>query len=71
MSCQLFYLPYIEHFSGLYIIFYLIVTSAFAGVTVPYNALIADKSHPSQRGRNNSIIIYNSFSIFSPKKYLT
>ncbi|XP_053392530.1 uncharacterized protein LOC123563862 [Mercenaria mercenaria] len=41
---------------GLYIIFYLIVTSAFAGVTVPYNALIADKSHPSQRGLNSGVM---------------
>ncbi|XP_060607062.1 uncharacterized protein LOC132759322 [Ruditapes philippinarum] len=41
---------------GLYIVFYLIVTSAFAGVTVPYNALIADKSHPSQRGLNSGVM---------------
>ncbi|KAL4240881.1 hypothetical protein ACF0H5_001664 [Mactra antiquata] len=40
----------------LYIVFYLIVTSAFAGVTVPYNALIADKSHPSQRGLNSGVM---------------
>ena len=41
-------------FSGLYIIFYLIVTTSFAGISVPYNALIADKSHPTQRGNYKS-----------------
>ncbi|WAQ95202.1 hypothetical protein MAR_027892 [Mya arenaria] len=41
---------------ALFIVFYLIVTSAFAGVTVPYNALIADKSHPSQRGLNSGVM---------------
>lgn len=41
---------------ALYIIFYLIVTSGFAGVTVPYNALIADKSHPSQRGLSSGVM---------------
>lgn len=39
--------------AGLYVVFYLVVTSAFASVTVPYNALIADKSHPSQRGNSH------------------
>lgn len=38
------------YFIGLYIFFYLIVTVSFAMITVPYNALIADKSHYSQRG---------------------
>ncbi|XP_064598463.1 uncharacterized protein LOC135464798 [Liolophura sinensis] len=41
---------------GLYVVFYLVVTSAFASVTVPYNALIADKSHPSQRGFNSGVM---------------
>lgn len=41
---------------SLYIIFYLIVTTSFAGITVPYNALIADKSHPSQRGLNSGVM---------------
>lgn len=36
--------------AGLYIFFYLLVTVSFAMITVPYNALIADKSHYSQRG---------------------
>ncbi|KAK3090168.1 hypothetical protein FSP39_009691 [Pinctada imbricata] len=41
---------------ALYIIFYLMVTLAFAIITVPYNALIADKSHPSQRGFNSGVM---------------
>ena len=47
-------------FSGLYIIFYLIVTTSFAGISVPYNALIADKSHPTQRGNYYSLIMRGS-----------
>ncbi|XP_048764637.1 uncharacterized protein LOC125672429 isoform X1 [Ostrea edulis] len=41
---------------GLYIFFYLIVTLSFAMITVPYNALIADKSHHSQRGFNSGVM---------------
>lgn len=41
---------------GLYIFFYLIVTVSFAMITVPYNALIADKSHYSQRGFNSGVM---------------
>ena len=37
--------------SGLYIAFYLVVAASMTSVTVTYDALIADKSHPSQRGR--------------------
>ncbi|XP_033733654.1 uncharacterized protein LOC117322813 isoform X2 [Pecten maximus] len=40
----------------MYIVFYLVVTTAFAIITVPYNALIADKSHPSQRGFNSGVM---------------
>ncbi|KAL3876847.1 hypothetical protein ACJMK2_034632 [Sinanodonta woodiana] len=41
---------------AMYIIFYLIVTTAFASIAVPYNALIADKSHPTQRGLNSGVM---------------
>lgn len=41
---------------ALYIIFYLLVTAMFATINVPYNALIADKSHPSQRGFNSGVM---------------
>nr|XP_022316359.1 uncharacterized protein LOC111120023 [Crassostrea virginica]XP_022316360.1 uncharacterized protein LOC111120023 [Crassostrea virginica]XP_022316361.1 uncharacterized protein LOC111120023 [Crassostrea virginica] len=41
---------------GLYIFFYLLVTVSFAMITVPYNALIADKSHYSQRGFNSGVM---------------
>lgn len=34
----------------LYVMFYLLVTCAFVTITVPYNALVVDKSHPTQRG---------------------
>ncbi|OWF41023.1 uncharacterized protein LOC110463040 [Mizuhopecten yessoensis] len=40
----------------MYIVFYLVVTTAFAIITVPYIALIADKSHPSQRGFNSGVM---------------
>lgn len=41
---------------ALYIIFYLLVTAMFATINVPYNALIADKSNPSQRGFNSGVM---------------
>ena len=37
-------------FLGMFIIFYMILAASFTAVTVSYNALIADKSHPLQRG---------------------
>ncbi|XP_005108633.2 uncharacterized protein LOC101850035 [Aplysia californica] len=41
---------------GLYIVFFLIVISSQATVAVPFNALVADKSHPSQRGFNSGMM---------------
>ncbi|XP_064631970.1 uncharacterized protein LOC135490624 [Lineus longissimus] len=41
---------------GLYIFFYLIVMASFVSLTVPYCALIADKSHPAQRGLNSGVM---------------
>ena len=38
-------------FLGLYVLFYLVVATSFTTMTVPYNALVADKSHPEQRGK--------------------
>lgn len=40
---------------GLYILFFLIVISSQAAISVPFNALVADKSHPSQRGEPSLI----------------
>ncbi|XP_046584723.1 uncharacterized protein LOC124291706 isoform X1 [Haliotis rubra] len=41
---------------GLYITFFLMVICAQAAVTVPFNALVADKSHPTQRGFNSGVM---------------
>ncbi|CAH1795628.1 unnamed protein product [Owenia fusiformis] len=41
---------------GLYIGFYLLVITCFTCVTVPLNALIADKSRPEQRGLNSGVM---------------
>ncbi|XP_025089237.1 uncharacterized protein LOC112561152 [Pomacea canaliculata] len=42
--------------TGLYILFFLIVISSQAAISVPFNALVADKSHPSQRGFNSGVM---------------
>ncbi|XP_074648625.1 uncharacterized protein LOC141904075 [Tubulanus polymorphus] len=41
---------------GLFIVFYLFVIASFICISVPYNALIADKSHPEQRGLNSGVM---------------
>ncbi|CAL1529729.1 unnamed protein product [Lymnaea stagnalis] len=41
---------------GLYVTFFLLVISSQAMVAVPFNALVADKSHPSQRGFNSGMM---------------
>lgn len=41
---------------GLYIVFFLLVISSQATVAVPFNALVADISHPSQRGFNSGVM---------------
>nr|KAG5690887.1 hypothetical protein BaRGS_028919 [Batillaria attramentaria] len=41
---------------GLYIVFFLVVISSQAAISVPFNALVADKSHPSQRGFNSGVM---------------
>lgn len=41
---------------AMFIIFYLLVTAMFATINVPYNALIADKSNPAQRGFNSGVM---------------
>ncbi|GFN87201.1 permease transporter [Plakobranchus ocellatus] len=41
---------------GLYIVFFLLVISSQATVAVPFNALVADLSHPSQRGFNSGVM---------------
>ncbi|KAK7113209.1 uncharacterized protein [Littorina saxatilis] len=41
---------------GLYIVFFLMVVTSQATVSVPFNALVADKSNPSQRGFNSGVM---------------
>ncbi|KAL8604491.1 hypothetical protein ACOMHN_015775 [Nucella lapillus] len=41
---------------GLYIVFFLMVITSQAAISVPFNALVADKSHPSQRGFNSGVM---------------
>lgn len=41
---------------GLYVVFFLVVISSQAAISVPFNALVADKSHPSQRGFNSGVM---------------
>ncbi|KAK6187671.1 hypothetical protein SNE40_005647 [Patella caerulea] len=41
---------------ALYIVFFLLVILSQSAVTVPFNALVADKSHPSQRGFNSGVM---------------
>ncbi|XP_041364260.1 uncharacterized protein LOC121379677 [Gigantopelta aegis] len=41
---------------GLFITFFLIVITAQTAVSVPFNTLVADKSHPSQRGFNSGVM---------------
>merc|ERR1712038_1854276 len=41
---------------GLYITFYLVLATGFTSLTVAYDALIADKSHPKQRGLSSGVM---------------
>ncbi|XP_055875025.1 uncharacterized protein LOC106073789 [Biomphalaria glabrata] len=41
---------------ALYVVFFLLVISSQAMVAVPFNALVADKSHPTQRGFNSGVM---------------
>jgi len=41
---------------GLYIVFFLVVTGSQAAIAVPFNALVADMSPPSQRGFNSGVM---------------
>jgi MFS family permease len=41
---------------GIYALFYLLVATSFTTATVPYNGLIADKSHSEQRGLSSGMM---------------
>ena len=41
----------------MFIIFYMVLAASFTTITVSYNALIADKSHPLQRGETFKNIV--------------
>ncbi|PAA72231.1 hypothetical protein BOX15_Mlig014453g1 [Macrostomum lignano] len=41
---------------GLFIPFYFVVTVSYVCTITPYNALIADKAHPSQRGLSSGVM---------------
>lgn len=41
---------------GIFVICYLLMATGFTTATIPYNALIADKSHPQQRGLNSGVM---------------
>jgi len=41
---------------GMFVVFYLILASSFTSLTVAYDALIADKSHPKQRGLSSGVM---------------
>ncbi|XP_067931067.1 uncharacterized protein [Watersipora subatra] len=46
----------ITGYMGTYAGCYLLSVIAYTGIAVPYNALIADKTHPTQRGMNSGIM---------------
>uniref|UniRef100_A0A1I8ISD5 MFS domain-containing protein n=1 Tax=Macrostomum lignano TaxID=282301 RepID=A0A1I8ISD5_9PLAT len=41
---------------GLFVAFYFLVTVSYVCTTTPYNALIADKAHPTQRGLSSGVM---------------